>query len=111
MIRRPPRSTLFPYTTLFRSYARRDGGWGKGDGHRHDRGHGRRVRQGGAGRRTFLETRVDRGARLDRATGHVPLRLHLPPTARRAVAPLPARSRRGAGRRSVRGREVRAVFG
>src|SRR2546430_4216610 len=45
MIRRPPRSTLFPYTTLFRSYARRDGGWGKGDGHRHDRGHGRRVRR------------------------------------------------------------------
>src|SRR2546427_1009828 len=26
MIRRPPRSTLFPYTTLFRS---RDGGWGE----------------------------------------------------------------------------------
>src|SRR2546427_2276112 len=25
MIRRPPRSTLFPYTTLFRSYARRLG--------------------------------------------------------------------------------------
>src|SRR2546427_7755526 len=25
MIRRPPRSTLFPYTTLFRSYAVRDG--------------------------------------------------------------------------------------
>src|SRR2546422_4435749 len=25
MIRRPPRSTLFPYTTLFRSYARADG--------------------------------------------------------------------------------------
>src|SRR2546430_15964310 len=24
MIRRPPRSTLFPYTTLFRSYGRRD---------------------------------------------------------------------------------------
>src|SRR2546422_5928041 len=24
MIRRPPRSTLFPYTTLFRSQARRD---------------------------------------------------------------------------------------
>src|SRR3712207_7470305 len=24
MIRRPPRSTLFPYTTLFRSYAARD---------------------------------------------------------------------------------------
>src|SRR5438093_5243127 len=26
MIRRPPRSTLFPYTTLFRSGAARDGG-------------------------------------------------------------------------------------
>src|SRR5690242_21575426 len=26
MIRRPPRSTLFPYTTLFRSRARRRGG-------------------------------------------------------------------------------------
>src|SRR3712207_7420362 len=25
MIRRPPRSTLFPYTTLFRSYGPRDG--------------------------------------------------------------------------------------
>src|SRR2546427_5318343 len=25
MIRRPPRSTLFPYTTLFRSYAARTG--------------------------------------------------------------------------------------
>src|SRR3712207_7914936 len=29
MIRRPPRSTLFPYTTLFRSAARQHGG----DGH------------------------------------------------------------------------------
>src|SRR2546429_939228 len=27
MIRRPPRSTLFPYTTLFRSPARRRGIW------------------------------------------------------------------------------------
>src|SRR5438034_4830581 len=26
MIRRPPRSTLFPYTTLFRSSGRREGG-------------------------------------------------------------------------------------
>src|SRR3712207_8015058 len=31
MIRRPPRSTLFPYTTLFRSPARRARGfWGEG---------------------------------------------------------------------------------
>src|SRR5256885_16347935 len=28
MIRRPPRSTLFPYTTLFRSYAGDDGARG-----------------------------------------------------------------------------------
>src|SRR5438876_7966387 len=38
MIRRPPRSTLFPYTTLFRSRARgrRDGGGlqPRGPGHR-----------------------------------------------------------------------------
>src|SRR3712207_7854954 len=27
MIRRPPRSTLFPYTTLFRSLVRELGGW------------------------------------------------------------------------------------
>src|SRR5256885_5577250 len=29
MIRRPPRSTLFPYTTLFRS-GHHAGGWGRG---------------------------------------------------------------------------------
>src|SRR6266496_5139331 len=33
MIRRPPRSTLFPYTTLFRS--------GDGRGHRREHAHGR----------------------------------------------------------------------
>src|SRR5690348_17380545 len=27
MIRRPPRSTLFPYTTLFRSHGRQRAGW------------------------------------------------------------------------------------
>src|SRR2546430_11474315 len=35
MIRRPPRSTLFPYTTLFRSYyvgAAAGGGWKTTDG-------------------------------------------------------------------------------
>src|SRR5687768_17703264 len=37
MIRRPPRSTLFPYTTLFRS-GRRDGGVGDGRDHRRRRG-------------------------------------------------------------------------
>src|SRR5260221_6062986 len=33
MIRRPPRSTLFPYTTLFRSAAR-NGGWPTAAGRR-----------------------------------------------------------------------------
>src|SRR5258708_12079473 len=33
MIRRPPRSTLFPYTTLFRSQERFDAA-GAGEGHR-----------------------------------------------------------------------------
>src|SRR2546430_11504030 len=32
MIRRPPRSTLFPYTTLFRSMLRGDGPPGRGSG-------------------------------------------------------------------------------
>src|SRR2546426_4834357 len=32
MIRRPPRSTLFPYTTLFRSAAERERGDARGDG-------------------------------------------------------------------------------
>src|SRR5256885_7214018 len=30
MIRRPPRSTLFPYTTLFRSHTRNPAGWRPG---------------------------------------------------------------------------------
>src|SRR3712207_7889269 len=29
MIRRPPRSTLFPYTTLFRSQRPKPGGWNR----------------------------------------------------------------------------------
>src|SRR3712207_2192923 len=34
MIRRPPRSTLFPYTTLFRSAGSRSVGYGPPDGQR-----------------------------------------------------------------------------
>src|SRR2546427_9382712 len=45
MIRRPPRSTLFPYTTLFRSRARRRG---HADGVQHDR-HQRRRNDGHRG--------------------------------------------------------------
>src|SRR5256885_11859916 len=41
MIRRPPRSTLFPYTTLFRSPV---------DGHRAGEDHARHVAHGAAGR-------------------------------------------------------------
>src|SRR2546422_5946366 len=33
MIRRPPRSTLFPYTTLFRSHEQQDSERGHGRGH------------------------------------------------------------------------------
>src|SRR2546430_11416125 len=49
MIRRPPRSTLFPYTTLFRSQSRRDRGAPGGEqrprGHCEDR-HGEQCRPG-----------------------------------------------------------------
>src|SRR2546430_2882194 len=52
MIRRPPRSTLFPYTTLFRSGPGRRGGGRtpKEGGHRHGRGAGRQDHQGPAPR-------------------------------------------------------------
>src|SRR2546427_13005483 len=46
MIRRPPRSTLFPYTTLFRSRQRAGGGSGGGD----VRGAGRKWLLGEPGR-------------------------------------------------------------
>src|SRR2546422_1422201 len=52
MIRRPPRSTLFPYTTLFRSRAREGGGpraAGDADGlHEVPDVPGRAARRGGA---------------------------------------------------------------
>src|SRR3712207_7301422 len=45
MIRRPPRSTLFPYTTLFRSHGRhgRRHRHGDADGHAAAAGRGRRA--------------------------------------------------------------------
>src|SRR5690349_22358589 len=51
MIRRPPRSTLFPYTTLFRSHEQPLGSHARPDG----RGHRDREERGG-----------DRGVRRDR---------------------------------------------
>src|SRR3712207_8326616 len=61
MIRRPPRSTLFPYTTLFRSRRERRRGDPGGD-HRDGRGGRRRdARQGGV--RLPDVQRGDRGRR------------------------------------------------
>src|SRR5438552_5912074 len=59
MIRRPPRSTLFPYTTLFRS-RRRDGA-------------GRRVRWGSAASHA-VPGRADPCGRHDSADGGPPVR-------------------------------------
>src|SRR2546427_3054483 len=63
MIRRPPRSTLFPYTTLFRSAVRGPPGQGRDrpgehEDHQpaHDRRRGRRRR---AGRRDRKSTRLN----------------------------------------------------
>src|SRR5438132_9836685 len=53
MIRRPPRSTLFPYTTLFRSYDRA-AGWNPHH-HRHARGVA-----GAAARDRFLDRKSTR---------------------------------------------------
>src|SRR3712207_8650127 len=52
MIRRPPRSTLFPYTTLFRSSSRRRRSRPKGVERAHDGRTTARGRTGGAARRT-----------------------------------------------------------
>src|SRR2546427_6952658 len=54
MIRRPPRSTLFPYTTLFRSTARETGG-GRGTAG------ARSARRGGAGCRGAADGADPRG--------------------------------------------------
>src|SRR2546422_10953874 len=48
MIRRPPRSTLFPYTTLFRSHAGERAGGDVGD-QQCGGGHGERQRAGERG--------------------------------------------------------------
>src|SRR2546422_2245071 len=56
MIRRPPRSTLFPYTTLFRSRSERDHGERQ---ERRDEGHRRREHEqdlvGSGGKRFLLK--------------------------------------------------------
>src|SRR2546422_11774220 len=70
MIRRPPRSTLFPYTTLFRSRPGRGGRAGPrrtlpgGFPHRADH---RRGAAGGGGRRRAAAAKID--ALLSEASG------------------------------------------
>src|SRR2546422_7665234 len=67
MIRRPPRSTLFPYTTLFRSHRRRGG---PGD-RRGGRVSAQRVRRDDSGRGHRRNTRSEEH------TSELQSRLHL----------------------------------
>src|SRR2546422_5014556 len=70
MIRRPPRSTLFPYTTLFRSPASR------GDGSPvHVQGDDVRSRDRSPG--TGVAGGPDRGERSEEHTSELQSRLHL----------------------------------
>src|SRR3712207_7881543 len=63
MIRRPPRSTLFPYTTLFRSHPTA----GRIEGERHARGdRGRRALRERQGARGEVQRRPRRGRRPGR---------------------------------------------
>src|SRR3712207_8212349 len=82
MIRRPPRSTLFPYTTLFRSRAGVGGGR-SGRRRRHaargrdrDRGRARRRAAGGLGRRRG-GARAVREARSEEHTSELQSRQYL----------------------------------
>src|SRR2546430_8732516 len=64
MIRRPPRSTLFPYTTLFRSKGT------EGEGENRLREGGRRGRRGLLGERLFRRSRARRSALGVRSEEH-----------------------------------------
>src|SRR5690349_24152218 len=61
MTQRPPRSTLFPYTTLFRSDVRRRGGREDGDSHLICFPGGRPSLQDEARRQTALRRFLDAG--------------------------------------------------
>src|SRR3712207_8661868 len=86
MIRRPPRSTLFPYTTLFRS-TRGDGPWVTGGGvpatvgSAHDRadrrGLRRRGRDPGGGRPRRGPDRARRVRRSEEHTSELQSRQYL----------------------------------
>src|SRR3712207_8825101 len=78
MIRRPPRSTLFPYTTLFRSYGPAVPPGERGVGERHDPGLGRpqgeRSSAAGLGRGAV---RVSNTARSEEHTSELQSRQYL----------------------------------
>src|SRR2546422_6211841 len=59
MIRRPPRSTLFPYTTLFRSRSVDRAGGGTGHVHADRRGNGRQRGDAGPDRQDRKSTRLN----------------------------------------------------
>src|SRR2546422_5430406 len=70
MIRRPPRSTLFPYTTLFRSYGLCTGGAGK-----RSRRWARPCWPGCPSRRRWTSTTTE--PRSEEHTSELQSRLHL----------------------------------
>src|SRR6266550_20795 len=97
MIRRPPRSTLFPYTTLFRSPSgscerpRRDGDQGSGSEPPHGAARGARtVRARGARGARRPRPRDGRGRERRRAAVHL-----------QSHRVLPRAGRRGPGRRRL----------
>src|SRR3712207_8551108 len=68
MIRRPPRSTLFPYTTLFRSDESRGSGGGGGGGR--DQGFARHPPAERGARRGRADRDHAQGRGLARGQGH-----------------------------------------
>src|SRR2546429_6263319 len=80
MIRRPPRSTLFPYTTLFRSpSASRDAAARSAAPENLDRGNRRRARLTAQSGRHLPKNRTGSGsvARSEEHTSELQSRLHL----------------------------------
>src|SRR3712207_7445805 len=69
MIRRPPRSTLFPYTTLFRSGVARRHEAGRAAGHGPEAGEVR-AHDGGASRHRFDQDDAERLAPESRSEEH-----------------------------------------
>src|SRR5438034_8039090 len=74
MIRRPPRSTLFPYTTLFRSS---EPDWTRGEAAHHARG--RRARPVSLHGSHGGEAPPRRGGVVGSRTGRLPPRVHKQP--------------------------------